>query len=108
MLSAFASDFQASSDEAPLTASRTRDNSKLLTCLARCSHCKDLEPTWDDLADELQGRVNVAKVPELKQQAAVCCLCGFGFCLILVCQLDRLTALVKRRCCHVSMSMDSQ
>ncbi|KAL3143256.1 hypothetical protein ABBQ38_002105 [Trebouxia sp. C0009 RCD-2024] len=27
-----------------------------------CSHCKDLESTWDTLADELKGKVNVAKV----------------------------------------------
>ena len=29
----------------------------------RCSHCRDLEATWDALADELKGKVNVAKVP---------------------------------------------
>ncbi|DBA68998.1 TPA: hypothetical protein ACH3X2_013166 [Trebouxia sp. C0005] len=27
-----------------------------------CSHCRDLEATWDALADELKGKVNVAKV----------------------------------------------
>lgn len=28
----------------------------------RCSHCRDLESTWDALAEELKGKVNVAKV----------------------------------------------
>ena len=32
-----------------------------VTCV-RCSHCRDLESTWDALADELKGKVNVAKV----------------------------------------------
>lgn len=27
-----------------------------------CPHCKDLEATWDKLADSLQGKVNVSKV----------------------------------------------
>ncbi|DBA75036.1 hypothetical protein WJX77_005805 [Trebouxia sp. C0004] len=27
-----------------------------------CSHCRDLQATWDALADELKGKVNVAKV----------------------------------------------
>lgn len=27
-----------------------------------CGHCKKMEPTWDELATSLKGKVNVAKV----------------------------------------------
>lgn len=33
-----------------------------------CSHCKDLEGTWEALADELKGKVNVAKVDGTREK----------------------------------------
>lgn len=36
-----------------------------------CSHCRDLESTWDGLADDLKGKVNVAKVDGTTEKVLV-------------------------------------
>lgn len=47
-----------------------------------CSHCKDLEPIWDALADELQGKVNVAKVDGTREKALLLRFSVNGFPMI--------------------------